>query len=275
LLEQLWGETSWVPAAVPRCFVSVKVIMPSKVMSVVAASAGAYTAASAVGSAFIAPSAQPLVGATAQVSHLRGSASPPTTPTTSGCTMAAVVCGCAGLAVAGVNSKRRSSCEGAASKAAVSRRGRTVAMAATGHAVIMQNKGGGHGEIGYHLARALQAKGLKVTMLQDTAAKKDKVPYSLYDADLKDVQITWIDPEDMQAYADAAAAAVKDGPPVTHIFDNYSKKPAQIEPLLALATRRTSSYTPSFPQQACTHPRVSSLRICPSRTHPLDSERWS
>jgi len=149
--------------------------------------------------------------------------------------MAAVVCGCAGLAVAGVNSKRRSSCEGAASKAAVSRRGRTVAMAATGHAVIMQNKGGGHGEIGYHLARALQAKGLKVTMLQDTAAKKDKVPYSLYDADLKDVQITWIDPEDMQAYADAAAAAVKDGPPVTHIFDNYSKKPAQIEPLLALA----------------------------------------
>jgi nucleoside-diphosphate-sugar epimerase len=108
-------------------------------------------------------------------------------------------------------------------------------MAATGHAVIMQNKGGGHGEIGYHLAKALQAKGLKVTMLQDMAAKKSKVPYSLYDADLKDVEIAWIDPEDMQGYTDAAAAAVKDGPPVTHIFDNYSKSPGQIEPLLALA----------------------------------------
>jgi len=149
--------------------------------------------------------------------------------------MAAVVCGCAGLAVAGINAERRSSCGGAAAKAAVSRRGRTVAMAATGHAVIIQNKGGGHGEIGYHLAKTLQAKGLKVTMLQDMAAKKSKVPYSLYDADLKDVQIAWIDPQDMQGYADAAAAAVKDGPPVTHIFDNYSKSPGQIEPLLALA----------------------------------------
>jgi len=89
--------------------------------------------------------------------------------------MAAVVCGCAGLAVAGVNTKRRSSCGGTASRAAVSRRGRTVAMAATGHAVIMQNKGGGHGEIGYHLAKALQAKVLKVTMLQDTDEKKSKV----------------------------------------------------------------------------------------------------
>merc|ERR1719336_2635816 len=129
--------------------------------------------------------------------------------------MAALVGGCAGFAVAGVNAKRRSSCGGVAAKAVVSRRGRTVAMAATGHAVIMQNKGGGHGEIGYHLAKALQAKGLKVTMLQDTAAKKSKVPYSLYDADLKDVNIEWIDPEDKQAYADAAMAAVKDGPPVT------------------------------------------------------------
>ena len=28
------------------------------------------------------------------------------------------------------------------------------------HAVIVQNKGGGHGEIGYHLAKQLKAKGM-------------------------------------------------------------------------------------------------------------------
>eukprot|EP00930_Biecheleria_cincta_P032739 TRINITY_DN226_c0_g1_i1.p1 TRINITY_DN226_c0_g1~~TRINITY_DN226_c0_g1_i1.p1 ORF type:complete len:720 (+),score=158.02 TRINITY_DN226_c0_g1_i1:134-2293(+) len=110
----------------------------------------------------------------------------------------------------------------------------TIAMQA-GHALIMQNKGGGHGEIGYHLALALQSKGLKVTMLQDSAAKKQQVPYSLYESNLPDVGITWIDPGDAQAYSAAAMAALRNGPPVTHIFDNHSKKPEDIEPLLTLA----------------------------------------
>jgi len=47
-----------------------------------------------------------------------------------------------------------------------------------GHAVIVQNKGGGHGEIGFHLAAALRAKDVGVTILQDAAAKKTKLPYS-------------------------------------------------------------------------------------------------
>jgi len=209
--------------------------MPSKVATFAAAGAGAYVGVSTLGSAFVAPSTQPLLGGNTQVaSNLRGSASTVAPNTAPRCSVATAVCGVVGLAAAGASAKRRSSCSGSTPSSAVSRRGRTVAMAASGHAVIMQNKGGGHGEIGYHLAKALQAKGLKVTMLQDTAAKKSKVPYSLYDADLKDVSIEWIDPEDTQAYADAAKAAVKDGPPVTHIFDNYSKKPDQIAPLLAL-----------------------------------------
>lgn len=110
-----------------------------------------------------------------------------------------------------------------------------VAREAAGHAVIMQNKGGGHGEIGFHLALALQAKGLKVTLLQDSAAKKSKVPYRLYEEKLPEVGVVWVDPSDAAAYAEAVAAAVKDGPPVTHIFDNFSKEPSEITPLLALA----------------------------------------
>mmetsp|Transcript_132123 Transcript_132123/g.263659 ORF Transcript_132123/g.263659 Transcript_132123/m.263659 type:complete len:428 (+) Transcript_132123:60-1343(+) len=210
--------------------------MPSKVAQVAAVGAGAYVGLSTLGSAFVAPVTKPLPDAKVQISSLRGSDSATAPNATSRSTAATAVCGILGAAVAGVSVKRRSSCRGPTQNAAVSRRGRTVAMAATGHAVIMQNKGGGHGEIGYHLAKALQAKGLKVTMLQDSAAKKSKVPYSLYDADLKDATIEWIDPEDTQAYADAAMAAVKDGPPVTHVFDNYSKKPGQIAPLLALTS---------------------------------------
>ena len=34
----------------------------------------------------------------------------------------------------------------------------------------LQNKGGGHGEIGYHLAKELASRGHKVTLLQDAAA---------------------------------------------------------------------------------------------------------
>jgi hypothetical protein len=33
-------------------------------------------------------------------------------------------------------------------------------------ALILQNKGGGHGEIGFHLAKQLKGKGLDVHILQ-------------------------------------------------------------------------------------------------------------
>jgi nucleoside-diphosphate-sugar epimerase len=101
----------------------------------------------------------------------------------------------------------------------------------------MQKQGGGDGEIGYHLALALQAQGLKVTMLQDAAAKKSKVPYSLYDDKPADAfaNVVWVDPTDESAYAEKAARAVRGGPPITHIFDNFSRGPKEIEPLLSLA----------------------------------------
>lgn len=48
-----------------------------------------------------------------------------------------------------------------------------------GKALIAQNKGGGHGELGYHLALKLIEKDLSVTLLQDGAGKnKDKQPFA-------------------------------------------------------------------------------------------------
>ena len=51
----------------------------------------------------------------------------------------------------------------------------------TGKALIAQNKGGGHGEIGYHLALKLIEKDISVTLLQDGAGKnKDKQPFARF-----------------------------------------------------------------------------------------------
>ena len=53
---------------------------------------------------------------------------------------------------------------------------------AAGHAVIVQNKGGGHGEIGFHLAKNLADKDLTVTIVQDSAAKKEANGFKKYGA---------------------------------------------------------------------------------------------
>jgi nucleoside-diphosphate-sugar epimerase len=48
---------------------------------------------------------------------------------------------------------------------------------------ILQSKGGGHGEIGYALAKKLMADN-EVTILQDPACKRTTEPFCSYDADL-------------------------------------------------------------------------------------------
>mmetsp|Transcript_10572 Transcript_10572/g.28147 ORF Transcript_10572/g.28147 Transcript_10572/m.28147 type:complete len:381 (+) Transcript_10572:1096-2238(+) len=82
---------------------------------------------------------------------------------------------------------------------AQSRRARWVCLAAangTGRALIVSNKGGGHGELGYHLALALCDCGLGVTLLNDTggdeAKTRKKVPFSKYgDLEQRDVSVVF------------------------------------------------------------------------------------
>lgn len=100
-----------------------------------------------------------------------------------------------------------------------------------GHALIVQNKGGGHGEIGFHLAKALRAKDVRVTLLQDSAAKATALPYSLYASELADCEVVWADPLDEQSVKVALAGK----PPLTHVFDNWAKSERDCMPYLMAA----------------------------------------
>jgi len=82
--------------------------------------------------------------------------------------------------------------------------------------LILQNKGGGHGEIGFHLAHQLADKGHKVTIIGDPKTKQDQLPFSKYGflAD-KGVKIAFADPCDPSTYANLGAFDA--------VFDNISK----------------------------------------------------
>ena len=69
---------------------------------------------------------------------------------------------------------------------------------------ILQSKGGGHGEIGYALAKGLLREN-DVTILQDPACKRSSQPFCQYDVDLvpKGVQISDCDLADAEAVCKA------------------------------------------------------------------------
>merc|ERR1719183_2850863 len=98
-------------------------------------------------------------------------------------------------------------------------------------ALIVQNKGGGHGEIGFHLAKQLRGKGLDVTLLQDSAAKMDKAPFSSY-KELTDsgVEVMSLDLSDAGAVSGACA-----GKEFTHVFDNWAKDKSTVETVAGMA----------------------------------------
>ena len=98
-------------------------------------------------------------------------------------------------------------------------------------ALILQNKGGGHGEIGFHLAKQLSAKGLDVHMLQAADAKMDKPPFKDY-GDLSDMGVT-IDKVDL-ADAEALKSALA-GKSFTHVFDNCAKDVATVSTVAGMA----------------------------------------
>lgn len=86
-------------------------------------------------------------------------------------------------------------------------------------ALILQNKGGGHGEIGFHIAKQLRAKGVDVHMLQAADAKLDKAPFKDYgELEAMGVKIDVLDLADPAALNSALA-----GKSFTHVFDNFAK----------------------------------------------------
>lgn len=117
-----------------------------------------------------------------------------------------------------------------------------MALAAAGAALIVQNKGGGHGELGYHLALKLaKEKGLKVTLLQDSAAKKDKPPFSSYsDLEAAGVQLKWAD------LAGGGLAAAIDGVgPVDYVFDNQNVVTKEVQSKVAAWKPKAYAYVSS------------------------------
>jgi len=83
-------------------------------------------------------------------------------------------------------------------------------------ALILQNKGGGHGEIGFHMAKQLKDKGLDVVLMQDSAAKMDKNPFNSY-GDLG-VEVVTADLSNKDEVQSKIA-----GKSFTHVFDNFAK----------------------------------------------------
>jgi len=92
--------------------------------------------------------------------------------------------------------------------------------------LIVQNKGGGHGEIGYHLALELaKEKGMPVTILHE-GPNKGKAPHNAYgDLEAAGVSVKWFDD-----LTDPAALASLDGASFSAVVDNWSKSPEAIKP---------------------------------------------
>lgn len=100
-------------------------------------------------------------------------------------------------------------------------------MAAGDTALIIQNKGGGHGEIGYHLALQLvKEKGFEVTILHE-GPNQGKPPHNTYgDLDAAGVKVIWCDDlTDSATCLDALGGAS-----FGSVVDNWSKSPANIAP---------------------------------------------
>jgi len=99
-------------------------------------------------------------------------------------------------------------------------------MAAGDSTLIIQNKGGGHGEIGLHLALELAKKDTAVTIIHE-GKDTGKPPHTSYGAlEAAGVTVKWCGD-----LTDATAALESlDGASFTAVVDNWSKSPEQIKP---------------------------------------------
>lgn len=92
-------------------------------------------------------------------------------------------------------------------------------------ALIVQNKGGGHGELGFQLAKKLadSDKIDSITIVQDKACNLESEPFKSYASDIPDVNVVFAD-----LASDIDEAAMQDllgGDKFEYIYDNFSKGP--------------------------------------------------
>jgi len=93
-------------------------------------------------------------------------------------------------------------------------------------ALIVQNKGGGHGELGYQLAKKLSThpKISSITILQDDACNDSKEPFKSYASDLPDVKVIKAPLGDESMSAEDLKSLL-DGQSFEYVWDNASKGP--------------------------------------------------
>ena len=97
-------------------------------------------------------------------------------------------------------------------------------MSIEGNVLIVQNKGGGHSAIGYHLSQSIKTKypQSNVYILQDSCNYK-KIPFSFYENDLKPQGVKIVD---STISGDLATSLVPDSisnVKFDYIIDNWSK----------------------------------------------------
>lgn len=94
-------------------------------------------------------------------------------------------------------------------------------------ALIVQNKGGGHGELGYQLAKTLSSnsKITSITILQDEACNDAKEPFKSYASDIPDVKIVKANLADEDMTADDVKNLLGADASFEYVWDNASKAP--------------------------------------------------
>jgi nucleoside-diphosphate-sugar epimerase len=94
-------------------------------------------------------------------------------------------------------------------------------------ALIIQNKGGGHGELGYQLAKKLvqDEKFTSITILQDQACKDSQEPFKSYADDLPTVKIVKAALSDETMTASDLQSLLGEGAKFDYVWDNASKEP--------------------------------------------------
>jgi nucleoside-diphosphate-sugar epimerase len=94
-------------------------------------------------------------------------------------------------------------------------------------ALIVQNKGGGHGELGYQLAKVLESNDKidSITILQDDACKDTSEPFKSYATDLPNVKVIKAPLSDESMTAETLQSLLGADSKFDYVWDNASKKP--------------------------------------------------